>query len=1206
MAANKYGILWYLARLASFVVLIVCIAFIFLVMWHLSPVVSSDYSAVDGVLDLSGFDATGDRPIRVVGYWERYRNYDNFFHDEVDFSDYSHLRELVRVPMYLNADTHAYSVYRLRIISDLPNVYVSMSPIKSHHTIFINGVPVYGTDIDSEVMLISLFDITAFRLDFDANREYQEVLILISGSYEGVDFFQSEFIIGRDETLRLHILRRLGTWALITGLMIMLLVNRLIFMAMCPENKTASLMTMIDIAVFVRLMLGIPDLYHVKIILLGFNISNANVARLNFLPVLIIGMLTILFVARIFNAENHVNKKWFHAVAALFGLVGIVYFFNTYLIAYNLGFSVFLAFFIPGCIVGGLTFYRHLREQLRNKQPLLTKVQMLYVFSLMVIGIVIWFDMTTMRMPHNHFVILLVGYFLIICSHLLASLWENFISYRELKDVTIEREKLENLLQTVNLAAMKLLTAEDKEFEPALMQSMELIGYHLNVDRVQLWRVTAADKNKTLNVVRINQWQSEVGENLPQKETALTISYGELPHWELMILNGEEFNGPISHLPKEEQIFLESQGAPKSVVLIPIFLHDEIWGIFNIDDCVNEATLSEEEMDIMRSASLMMASSFHRVELQKERQRIEVAEESNKAKSRFLARMSHEIRTPITTVLGVSDIQLQTPNLTTEVEDAFGRINTSANTLLNIVNDILDLSKIEAGKMELLHEEYDVASLISDGMHMCPWHVGNGDVKFVVQVDENLPSCLIGDVLRIQQVMSNLISNAFKYTEEGEVGLSLLCNRNDQSDVVELIITIRDTGLGMSPEQLNTLKNSEYTRFHEQENKHISGTGLGIPIIQNLLQLMDGNIEMESGVGKGTIAIITIPQRLVKGKETQVLGKTAATRLQQFEDITSSRSKKFVAEPMPYGSVLIVDDVASNIFVAEGLLSFYEIKTDSCNSGYEAIEKIKQGNVYDIIFMDSMMPNMNGTETLHALRAIGYTQPIVALTANALIGQAEKFIRNGFDGFISKPIQTKQLNAILNKYIRDKYPPQIREAKKGNILEKIDSYQTELVEKLKQDFAKTRKNTVKEIREALDNNDINTAHRLAHTLKGSASLIHEQTLSKASQQMEHMLSENKKPTQEELAALENELNNVLKTIKPPEETGTIKTTYDKTAAIALLNKLDPILSSRNVDCMNFIDELNKIPEAAILVRQMENFDYTTAIESLKTLIELYE
>jgi len=407
------------------------------------------------------------------------------------------------------------------------------------------------------------------------------------------------------------------------------------------------------------------------------------------------------------------------------------------------------------------------------------------------------------------------------------------------------------------------------------------------------------------------------------------------------------------------------------------------------------------------------------------------AEAANAAKSAFLAKVSHEIRTPMNAILGITEIQLQNESLSEEMQEALNRIYNSGYLLLGIINDILDLSKIEAGKLELTPVNYDVPSLINDTVHLNIMRFDSKPIVFDLSVDENVPLTLFGDELRIKQILNNLLSNAFKYTDSGKVSLSIAVEPSDKENKVILVFTISDTGQGMTTEQLNKLFD-EYTRFNLEANRTTEGTGLGMSITRRLVDLMNGNIIVESEQGKGSVFTVRLSQTVV---DRGVLGKAVVENLMQFRLGKMSQMKKapqIVREYMPYGKVLIVDDVETNLYVAKGLMSPYGLTIDTAGSGFEAIDKIKNGAVYDIIFMDHFMPKMDGIETEQKIRDLGYTQPIVALTANALTGQTEVFLASGFNGFISKPIDIHQLNAILNKMVRDKYPAETVEAARQN------------------------------------------------------------------------------------------------------------------------------------------------------------------------------
>ena len=542
-----------------------------------------------------------------------------------------------------------------------------------------------------------------------------------------------------------------------------------------------------------------------------------------------------------------------------------------------------------------------------------------------------------------------------------------------------------------------------------------------------------------------------------------------------------------------------------------------------------------------------------------EKQRLEAMEEINKTKSRFLAMMSHEIRTPITAVLGISEIQLRSQDIPSHIDmpphiiESFAQIHDSANILLGIVNDILDFSKIESGNMSLVEKEYEIASLVNNAVRIRFLNRDHKNIEFILNVGENLPTTLIGDELRIRQVMNNLLSNAFKYTNKGSINLSMDREPSGKDGYVNIIISIEDTGFGMTPKQLEMLKNhdSEYKRFHEHREHTVAGTGLGIPIVHNLMEMMDAGIEFKSEVGSGTLVVVRIPQKIPQGKEGITLGKEMAQSLQNFEKGTwSDKQLKFVPELMPYGNVLVVDDVEANLYVAQGLLSFYELNVETVTNGQAAIDRIeeksKKGQVYDLVLMDETMPGLSGVETMQILRNMDYNHPIVALTANAIVGQAEEFIKSGFDDFVSKPINSEHLHTVLIKFVRDRQQPEPgpeleslsekTQKPRGNlsVTHEMDDFQNspDTLKVLRSMFLDTQKNTAVNIRHALEGKDTKTAHRLAHTLKSSANLIHESQLAQFAEQAELSLAQGDIPKPELLVKLEKELSRVLEGIGP--------------------------------------------------------------------------
>ena len=586
----------------------------------------------------------------------------------------------------------------------------------------------------------------------------------------------------------------------------------------------------------------------------------------------------------------------------------------------------------------------------------------------------------------------------------------------------------------------------------------------------------------------------------------------------------------------------------------------------------------------------------------------EIANESNKAKSEFLARMSHEIRTPISAILGISEIQLRNPDLPPFVGESFIKINNSSHMLLGLVNDLLDISKIEAGKMDLISEEYEIAMLINNIKQIYSTLIGNKPIEFRMFVDRNLPSLLIGDYVRINQIITNILSNAIKYTESGTVEFSIHCMDSFSSEYdATLAISILDTGMGMTQEQLSSLS-TEYTRFHESQNRSITGTGLGMNIVYHLAQIMDGHVDIASQVGKGTTVAVYIPQKISNPK---IIGLQESEKLQQFQISSYDAAGKFefTPEPMPYGRVLIVDDVNTNLYVARGLMDFYSLNIETCDSGKAAIEKVEAGNEYDIIFMDHMMPEMDGIETMLHLRQMGYTEPIIALTANAMIGQAEEFKEKGFDEFLSKPIRTKYLNQALIQYVKDKQPPSVIEAaSKAQAAAKgkgsIEDFQknADMLRKMRKDFSSGHQNTFANIIQALESNDKETATLLAHTVKGLAGLIQEPALAQHAGRLEATLNSGSTPSEALIYSLKTQFEHVLQSIGKPEVFATVfNADINKEEVTKLFEKLEILLKSRDTACLELLDSLKIMPEATIIVKQIEDYEFSLALSNLTTL-----
>lgn len=438
----------------------------------------------------------------------------------------------------------------------------------------------------------------------------------------------------------------------------------------------------------------------------------------------------------------------------------------------------------------------------------------------------------------------------------------------------------------------------------------------------------------------------------------------------------------------------------------PITIQDKLYNF-------EERKLVHKSFDEIKMY-VMVDSTKHYQNLREVEREKQIADAANRAKSEFLANMSHEIRTPINAVLGMDEMILR-ESKESNIREYATDIQTAGRTLLNIINDILDLNKIESGKMEIVPVEYDVSGMIYDISNMIKLRAEDKNLSFRVSVSPDIPTKLYGDDVRIRQVLMNLLTNAVKYTPSGEV-----CFRVNLKQIVEdrggtdaiIHFEVEDTGIGIKPEDMNKLF-AEFERIEVERNRNIEGTGLGMSITMRLLSLMDSELKVESEYGKGSVFSFDLRQKIVEENSNgDYETKTGSSGSKQH-----TYSESFIA---PDAHMLVVDDNKVNRKVITLLLKKTQIGITEADSGYKAIELAASQN-FDVIFMDHMMPGMDGVEAMNSIKAMKdgpcANTPIIVLTANAVEGSKEKYLEDGFDGYLSKPIEPGKLFDIIKEIL---------------------------------------------------------------------------------------------------------------------------------------------------------------------------------------------
>ena len=674
------------------------------------------------------------------------------------------------------------------------------------------------------------------------------------------------------------------------------------------------------------------------------------------------------------------------------------------------------------------------------------------------------------------------------------------------------------LLEALGSVANLLLMTDVKDFDKTMYTALDLIGRAAAVDRVYIWRNHTGDDGR-LYTSQIFEWSPDVEPRWTRDELSGNVSFDDtLPFWKETLQKGQCLNTLVKNTALQEWVDLLPHRVI-SILLVPIFLQDKFWGFIGFDDCHKERVFSVTEENILRICGFMAMVINDTVQNEVAMHLLEEREAaliSAQIKTNFLANMSHEIRTPMNAILGMTELLLH-ENTTDSVLAHATDIRNACRGLLAIINDILDISKIESGKLEIVPAQYHISSLLLDVISIIKTRADKKVISFMANIDANIPCELYGDELRIKQILINLLNNAVKFTHEGQISLTVSSTIED--DVCKLTFAIADTGVGIKQEDIQKI----FVLFQQvdtKRNRNIEGTGLGLSISKQLVEMMGGFLDVKSEFGVGSTFTVTIRQNIANKQPVAMLrhpernsvlvyeNRPAYLRsvirtlnslgcyyrvcsnrsemhslLEQFpcdyifisslyintvHDIAVSKQPKAaivvlngdgnpyykdnvlsISMPIhclqlanilndgydghshrvsnshvaniiaPKAKVLVVDDNAVNLKVAAGILNLYKIQVDTASGGMRAVEMVRETD-YDLIFMDHMMPDMDGIDTTVAIRGLGekYAQiPIVALTANTVGGVKEMFKAEGLNDFLPKPIEMSRLDAILKKWL---------------------------------------------------------------------------------------------------------------------------------------------------------------------------------------------
>ena len=561
--------------------------------------------------------------------------------------------------------------------------------------------------------------------------------------------------------------------------------------------------------------------------------------------------------------------------------------------------------------------------------------------------------------------------------------------------------------------------------------------------------------------------------------------------------------------------------------------------------------------------------------------------EKTAAKTIFLANMSHELRTPMNSIVGFSELALD-DDIPSRTKGYLTKILENSEWLLHIINDILDITNIESGKIDLNKTAFDLHELISGCQKMFMQKATENGLMLNIYADPSVNKALIGDPVRLRQALINLLSNAIKFTHSGVVEFQMEV-RDMSSETVTVYFEVKDSGIGMTPEQTAVIFDP-FMQIESGTTRKYGGTGLGLTITKNIVEMMGGKISVESTPGAGSKFSF------------ELIFDTVSTA----EDMSENRAKlNRLEKPVFEGEILICEDNAMNQQVACEYLAKVSLKTVVAENGRIGLDMVRSRmqndeKQFDLIFMDIHMPVMDGLDAAERIFALGLGIPIVAMTANIMSDDIERYKAVGMVDCVGKPFTSQELWRCLIKYFKPVTWKIEEEARR-----KQD--ENELRQKLINRFVKNYRGAFNEIRDAINADDIKLAHRIVHTLKSNAGQLKKTCLQQIAEEIENSLKDEKNfVTPQQIQALEIELKAAITELMPLVSEAVVSVEaaelLDCAAADKLLEELKNILKDSDPECLSFINELRLIPGSEELIRQMEDFDFKAAMESLAKLM----